>query len=383
MIVGTGAAGYAVAEGLHTGGFDGAVTLIGEETDDPYDRPPLSKEILSGAWDQPRAALIAAKRVAAMNPTLVTGVRADGLDVADHSVRLNDGRTLAYDAVVVATGIIPRRIAHPASPNIRVLRTMQDSLGLRALLLGRGLRLLVIGAGFLGLEVAATAHKLGAEIIVVEPVAGPPLASRVGTVAAERLLATHEANGVQIRTGVGVADLAIEADGSVAATLSDGAVVHADVVLVAVGSVPATDWLADSGLTIDNGVVCDEFCSAGEGVWAAGDVASWLHVGYGRRMRLEHRTNAQEQGYAVARNILGAGEPFVPIPYFWTDHYDVRIQLSGLIPDNPEIAIVDGSATDEKFVQTFSTRGRLQAVLAWNSPRGMAEYRKQLIAAPA
>ena len=382
VIVGTGAAGYAVAEGLQSSGFTGGVTLLGEETEEPYDRPPLSKEILSGAWELPRAALIAAKRVAPMNPTIVTGVRAASVDVAGHRLELSDGRSIAYDALVVATGVTPRRLVHPDLPNIHVLRELRHSLALRSQLMEGNKRLLVVGAGFLGLEVAATSRKFDTDVTVVEPIPGPPLASRVGTEAATKLLHTHEANGVRIHTGIGVSDIASSDGQAVTATLSDGTTVDADVVLIAVGSVPTTDWLEGSGLPVQNGLMCDQFCSAGSDVWGAGDVASWEHVGYQRRLRLEHRTNAQEQGHAVAHNIVGPPEPFVPIPYFWTDHYDVRIQLSGVIPEGADTAIVEGDPSEDKFVQTFSEGGRVMAVLAWKAPRLMAEYRKQLMAEP-
>jgi 3-phenylpropionate/trans-cinnamate dioxygenase ferredoxin reductase subunit len=378
VIVGGGAAGYAVAEGLHQNEFSGQLTIVGEETDEPYDRPPLSKQILSGEWEVPRAELIAARRAAPLNPTVLTGVRATSLDVASHTVALSDGRTLGYDALVVATGITPRRIPHPDVPNIRVLRTLQDSLALRALIADKSPRLLVVGAGFLGLEVGATSRALGAEVTIVEPVPGPPLASRVGDLAAERLLATHEAHGVRIHTGVGVESLVAE-DGTVEVTRSDGEVHTADVVLIAVGSTPTTEWLKGSGLTIENGLVCDEFCHAASDVWGAGDVASWLHVGYGQRLRLEHRTNAQEQGIAVAKNILGANEPFSPIPYFWTDQYDVRIQLAGVIPPGAEGELVEGSVAEDKWVQTYANAaGEVAGVLAWKAPRLLAQHRQSL-----
>ncbi|MEY2474632.1 MAG: hypothetical protein QOK28_3961 [Actinomycetota bacterium] len=377
VIVGAGAAGYAVAEGLHQNGFDGTLTIVGEETDAPYDRPPLSKEILSGAWEVPRAELITHRRIAPMNPQLLTGVRATGLDVDGHRVALDDGRTLDYDAVVIATGITPRQLPHPDAPNVRVLRTLQDSLALRALIAEGSPRLVVVGAGFLGLEVSATARKLGADVTVVEPIPGPPLASRIGDVAGRRLLALHEANGVRIHTGVGV-DTITESG----VVRSDGASHEADVILIAVGSTPTTAWLEGSGLTIDNGVVCDEYCAAAPGVWAAGDVASWFHQGYAQRMRLEHRTNAQESGHAVAKNVLGMAEPFVPVPYFWTDHYDVRVQLAGVIPRDATVDIVEGEAGADKFVQTYSVHGEVAGVLAWNAPRLLAQHRRDLVPIP-
>lgn len=379
VIVGTGAAGWAVAEGLTVGKFDGEVILIGEETEDPYDRPPLSKEILSGTWEPPRAALIAAKRSAPLNPTVHTGVAATSVDAAARTVSLSDGASLSYDHLVVATGITPRRIPAPDLPNVHVLRTMQHSLALHRQLLTGNPRLLVVGAGFLGLEVAATARKLGATVTMVEPIPGPPLANKIGAVAAQRLLANHQRNGVTIHTGVGVAEL--NTDGSIVrATLADGVDVDADVVLIAVGSAPTTGFLDGSGLTVENGLVCDEFCHAGHNVWGAGDVASWHHVGYEQRMRLEHRTNAQEQGHHVAKNILGANAPFTPIPYFWTDQYDFRIQLAGVIPLGVDGEIVEGAPDDDFFVQTYTVGGDLVGALVWNAPRKLAEYRQNLVA---
>jgi NADPH-dependent 2,4-dienoyl-CoA reductase/sulfur reductase-like enzyme len=362
-----------VAEGLHQNGFTGRLTLVGDETDAPYDRPPLSKEILSGAWEVPRAELITHRRIAPMNPEILAGVAATALDVEGHRVTLADGRVLDYDALVIATGITPRSLPHPDAPNIRVLRTLPDSLALRALIAEKSPRLVVVGAGFLGLEVAATARRLGADVTVVEPIPGPPLASRIGTVAAERLAALHESHGVRIHTGVGVETIT-----ETGVVRSDGVAHDADVILIAVGSTPATQGVEGSGLTIENGVVCDEYCAAAPGVWAAGDVASWFHRGYAQRMRLEHRTNAQESGHAVAKNIMGALEPFEPVPYFWTDHSDVRVQLAGVIPRDATVALVEGDASGDKFVQTYSVHDAVTGVLAWNSPRQLAQYRRDL-----
>ncbi|HVV37834.1 MAG TPA: FAD-dependent oxidoreductase [Acidimicrobiales bacterium] len=374
VIVGAGAAGYAVAEGLHQNGWAGALTIVGAETETPYDRPPLSKEILSGAWEVPRAELIAHRRIAPMNPEIRSGIAAESLDAANHSVLLTDGSRLEYDALVVATGITPRQLPHPDAPTIHVLRTLSDSLGLRAAITAREhTRLVVVGAGFLGLEVAATARGLGAEVDVVEPVPGPPLASRIGDAAANKLLALHESRGVRIHTGIGVET--IEASHVIRA---DGVTHDADVILIAVGSTPTTEWLNGSGLEIGNGLICDEYCHAGHDVWGAGDVASWMHVGYGQRMRLEHRTNAQEQGHAVAKNILGANEPFTPVPYFWTDQYDARVQLAGVMPPGADVSVVEGDVESDQFVQAYSVAGNVAGVLAWKAPRLLAQYRRDL-----
>lgn len=372
VIVGTGAAGYAVAEGLHVKGFTGKVTLVGEETGDPYDRPPLTKEVLSGKWEPARAELLAAKRVAPLNPTLITGVGVAAVDIEAQRVTLTDGRELSYDALVIATGVYPRNLPHPDGANVHVIRTMTHSLALRSQLRD-GARLVVVGGGFLGLEAAATARGLGAEVNVVEPIPGPPLASKIGDVAASKLLTLHTEHGVRVQTGVGVD--AIETD---RVRLSDGSMLEADVVLVSIGAAPTVGFLEGSGLPLDNGLVCDEFCSAGHNVWGAGDVASWLHVGYGRRLRLEHRTNAQEQGQHVAANILGAHEPFTPVPYFWTDQYDARVQVRGLIPADATAELVEGDPDTDTFVQTFAADGSMIGVLGWNAARLSMQYARQL-----
>jgi NADPH-dependent 2,4-dienoyl-CoA reductase/sulfur reductase-like enzyme len=374
VIVGSGAAGYAVAEGLHVKGFTGSVTLVGQETGDPYDRPPLTKEILSGKWDPERAELLAAKRVRPLDPTIITGVAAASVDVEAQRVHLADGRELPYDALVVATGVYPRTLPFPDGANVHVIRTMEHSLALKAQL-REGVRLIVVGGGFLGLEAAATARGLGADVHVVEPIPGPPLANKIGTVAAAKLLAMHTDHGVTIQTGIGVDG--IEADG---VKLSDGSRLDGDVMLISIGAAPMVSWLEGSGLPLDNGLVCDEYCYAGNNVWGAGDVASWVHVGYGRRLRLEHRTNAQEQGQHVAANILGAHEPFTPIPYFWTDQFESRVQVRGLIPPEAEGEIVEGDPDGDSFVQTFSVQGRPIGVLGWNAARLAMQHARQLSA---
>lgn len=379
VIVGTGAAGYAVAEGLQLEKFDGAVTLVGAESGDPYDRPPLTKEILAGKWEPERAALLAAKRVAPLHPTVKSGVAAQAVDLAARTLALANGETLPYDALVVATGVYPRTLPHPRGANVHVIRTMEHSLALRAQL-REGTRLVVVGGGFLGLEAAATARRLGAEVWVVEPIPGPPLAARIGDAAAAKLLGLHVDNGVRVQTGVGVEEIGATAEGATTVTLADGSRLDADVVLISIGAAPMVEWLQGSGLELDNGLVCDEYCSAGNGVWGAGDVASWLHLGYQRRIRLEHRTNAQEQGQHVAANILGANQPFKPVPYFWTDQYDARIQVGGIIPPESTPEIVEGSPDEASFVQTFSLDGKMVGVLGWNAARAAMTYRRQLSA---
>jgi 3-phenylpropionate/trans-cinnamate dioxygenase ferredoxin reductase subunit len=282
---------------------------------------------------------------------------------------------------------------------VHVLRTLAHAQSLRASLLSTGpgtrdQRLVIVGGGFLGLEVAASARNLGAQVTVVEPVPGDPLASRIGPVAAAKLVELHRAQGVRVLTGVGVTTLTGDTDAPSPYVesggepdrrqpvrevhLTDGTVLPADVVLVAIGSDPCVEWLESSGLLVDDGVVCDEYCAAGPNIWAAGDVARWLHRGLDRHVRLEHRTNATEQGRHVAQNILGAKLPFEPVPFFWTDHFATKIQLAGTLAPSAEATIVEGDIASDAFVQTFSVGGVLRGVLCWNSPRRMTAYRNLL-----
>jgi len=380
VVVGAGAAGLHTAEALRVAGFAGRLTIVGEEADVACDRPPLSKQVLAGEWTPDRAELFSTSRLEQLNADWRLGVRAARLDLAGRTVELASGEHLSYGALVVATGMFARTLPHqPPLRHLHTLRTLQDALTLRTSLLRsrEARRLVVIGAGFLGLEVAATARNLGCDVTVVEPQPGPPLASRLGSLAASRILAAHEDRDVRIITGQGVGR--IVGDGDVQAVeLTSGACLRADTVLMAIGAVPAISWLQGSGLDLSNGVVCDEFCHAGSGVWAVGDVASWPHPVLGARVRLEHRMNASEQARVVAANIMGAAVPFAPIPFFWTDHYDDKVQVLGWFAPEGEAEVVESSADGRSFVQTFSADGDLVGALLWNAPRRLATLRARL-----
>lgn len=376
LIVGASAAGLFTTESLQRHGFGGEVTIVGDEG--PYDRPPLSKQVLKGDWEPERATLMPPARLAAINANIVTNKRAVALDRSRREVRFADGDAFGYDTLVIATGAQPRRLPGPDIPGLHVLRTIEDALALRQAIRESG-RLTVIGAGFIGLEVAATARAFGAQVTVVEPVA-QPLESRIGVHAARKLLDRHRIGGVTIRTGIGVSEVASGSDGWPALMLSDQAVLEGAPVCVGIGCTPGVAWLDGSGLELDNGVVCDEYCQAAPGIWAAGDVARWYHRGLGRHLRIEHRTNAQEQGDAVARNILGASAPFTPVPFFWTDQFDIKLQCAGLIPDDPADVgeIVEGNPECDSFVRAFHRDGVLVGVLGWNAARSMPGYRREL-----
>ncbi|MFC1402809.1 MULTISPECIES: NAD(P)/FAD-dependent oxidoreductase [Streptacidiphilus] len=364
LVVGASAAGLAAAETLRREGFDGELTLVGDEPHAFYDRPPLSKQILASQWEPGKLALRPPADLEALGLDLRLGVAAAGLDPAGRTVRLADGSELRYDGLIVATGVRPRRLPGEGA---HALRTLGDALVLRDRL-GRGRRLAVVGAGFLGSEAAAVARGLGAEVVLVEP-APVPLAHAVGTEVGRVLTQAHLDHGVDLRTGVAV----VEAGGG-GVRLADGELIDADEVLVAVGSVPNTEWLAGSGLTLADGLVCDEYCAAAPGVYGAGDVARWHNPLFDVPMRIEHRTNAAEMGMAAARNLLRpdaeaeARRPFAPVPYFWSDQYDMKIQAYGYLRGHDEIAVVDGDLSGRRFVAAYRTGDHLAGALAVGMP---------------
>jgi len=378
VIVGGGAASVAAAETLRQSGYAGPLTMLCGEPELPYDRPPLSKQVLTGAWDTERTRLREASHYADLGVRLVHG-QADALDTIGRTVRLADGYTLPFDGLIIATGVRPRRLpAGHELDGVHVLRGHPDVTALRAAF-AAGRRVVIVGAGFLGMEVAAAARGLGLDVTVVDPLA-QPMIRQVGPLIGAAVARLHREHGVDVRTDTGVSAL-LGDDGMVTgAALTDGSTVEADCVLVAIGAVPATEWLATSGLALGDGVECDEYCRAAPGIYAAGDVASWVNPRYQRRMRVEHRMNATEQGAAAALNLLkGDVAPFAPLPYFWTDQYNVKIQVHGRLPDGCEAAIEEGSVDDGKFVALYRAEGLLTAVLGWNAPARVPAYRKLLI----
>ncbi|MCF1595200.1 NAD(P)/FAD-dependent oxidoreductase [Streptomyces muensis] len=358
VIVGASAAGLTAAETLRRSGHTGTITLIGDEPAAPYDRPPLSKEILNGAWGPDRLPLRTEADLDALGLDTRYGRTAASLDRVARTVLLSDGTEVPYDGLIVATGVRPRRL--PGAP-AHTLRTLDDALALKGRL-GPGRSLAVVGAGFLGAEAAAVAADLGTRVTLLEP-ASVPLAHAIGEDIGRVLAQAHLDHGVALRTGTGVTEVV-----SGGVRLDDGSVAEADTVLVAIGSRPNTEWLTGSGLTLDDGLVCDEFCAAAPGVYGAGDVARWHNPLFGTSMRVEHRTNAAEQGMAAARNLLGARQPFAPVPYFWSDQYDMKIRAYGYLRGHDEVRVVEGSLTDRKFLAVYRTGERLSGVLAIGMP---------------
>ena len=378
LVVGASASGLSTVEALRRKGYVGNITVIGEELHAPYDRPPLSKQVLSGAWAPDRAALRTQEILASWNTGFVHGDSAIALDLLTRTVRAESGRELQADAIVIATGVRPRTLAgQPRLNGVHVLRTLDDALGLRTDLLDCS-RLVVVGEGVLGSEIAATARAMGVEVTITGPQAAP-MALQVGPLVSGLLAELHSERGVRLRLGTGVVGLTGE-DGRVAGVqLGTGEDLPADVVVVAIGAAPATDWLADSGPRLDNGVVCDSRCRAAEGIYAVGDVARWYHEQLGGLMRLENRTNATEQAAAVAGVILGEDRPYVPVPYFWTDQFDAKIQVYGALPADAHVEIVDGDISARRFVALYRADGVVTGVLGWNMSKQARQRRQEIV----
>ncbi|MFJ4714518.1 NAD(P)/FAD-dependent oxidoreductase [Streptomyces sp. NPDC088785] len=386
VVVGASAAGLSAAETLRREGFTGPLTLVGREPHPPYDRPPLSKQVLSGAWTAERTALRPRDALDALDLDLRLGTTASALSVSRRTVTVADGTEIPFDGLIVATGVGARRLPLPsasalATTGVHTLRTLDDAVALRERL-GAGRRLVVVGAGFLGTEVASSARALGAAVTLVEP-APVPLARAVGHQVGAYVADLHRGHGVDLRTGTGISGITTRHGRLSGVDLSDGTTVPADDLLVAIGSEPHTSWLDGSGLRVSDGVVCDVYCAAAPGVYAAGDVARWHHPLFGTSMRVEHRTNAAEQAVAAARNLLrpGAARPFAPIPYFWSDQYDVRIQAYGCLRGHDAVRVVDGDMAAGRFLVAYRTGGRLTGALSVGMPPASLRRLRGAIAA--
>ncbi|MBV1935616.1 FAD-dependent oxidoreductase [Streptomyces sp. BV286] len=382
-MVGASAAGLAAAEGLRRGGYDSSITLVGGEPHLPYDRPPLSKQLLSSVWERERLQLRAPETYAELGIELRLGVRAKALDMAARRVRLADGEELAYTELVVGTGARARMLPGVEQlAGVHTLRTVEDALALRSALATRP-HLVIVGGGFVGAEAAAVARGLGCEVTLVTD-QHVPLADAVGTEVGSMLAEVHRERGVRMVTGSFVEEVIAKDGAAVGVRLADGRILDAQAVLVGIGAHPETGWLTGSGLSLHNGVDCDSMLRAGDGVWAAGDVASWPDPASGERLRIEHRTNATEQGMAVARNILAgpSATTFRTVPYVWSDQYDLKVQIYGRTRGADAVHLVHGSLKQRSFTVLYVRDGHVTAALGVGMIRPLRALRP-LVAARA
>jgi NADPH-dependent 2,4-dienoyl-CoA reductase/sulfur reductase-like enzyme len=390
VIVGASLAGLRAAETLRAEGFAGALTLIGDEPYEPYDRPPLSKAVLLG-MASPRHTELPRRRE--IDAKWRLGVAATGLDLSAKRVRLADGDEVEYDRLLIATGVRARPWPNEAEgrlDGVFLLRTRDDAVALHRRLTSGARRVFVIGAGFAGCEVAAACREMGLEVSVAER-AGAPLVGALGGVIGAVATDLMRENGVDLRTRVTVTALEGDTVGRVRAVhLSDESVVEADVVVVSLGSLRNTEWLAGSGLGAGpRGIACDAGCRAfdfrgivTDDVFVAGDVARSPHALFGYQfLSLEHWGNAVAQAETAAHNMVCQGadrRPHLWMPAFWSSQFGVNIKSVGVPPMGEQLMITQGSLAERRFVGVYGHRGRIVAAVSFDDTRWLEFYQRQI-----
>lgn len=383
VVVGGSLSGLRAAQSLRREDVRAEIVVVDADVDVPYDRPPLSKAYLVGD-DPAQAVRPPLAGVDDLGLTWRRGRRAVALDVEARRVTLDDGEALEGDAVLLACGAVPRLLPGTDEvAGVHVLRTLADARALRADLDGPARRVVVIGAGFIGAEVAASARSRGHDVTVVEALE-LPLARVLPRPLAERCAALHTEAGVVLRLGVGVDHVQVGSDERVTGiAIADGSTIDADVVVVGIGVVPATAWLESSGLTLEDGVVCDEALRAAPGIVAAGDVARWPSRRAGGLVRIEHWENAVEMGIHAARTLVAdargePGEPYDPVPWFWSDQYGRKIQLAGRCGPDDVVQVVSEDPERGRVVAIIGRGGQLVGVFGVNRPADVNRWRERI-----
>lgn len=374
VIVGASAAGVSAAMALRDQGYAGRLTLVDAQPHLPYERPPLSKKVLTLPDEEP-SWLYPAQEYSHKAIDLRLGLRAQRLQ--EGAVHLDSGEALPFDRLLIATGVTARQWpGQMQMQGTHVLRSWDDALRLRHHL-RQAQRVVVIGAGVLGCELAASARSLGLHVTLIDP-QPVPMQRQLGPVLGGLLADLHRAQGVDLLCATGVQRLLAQDGRFAGVQTGDGRTLAADLLVVAIGAAPSTDWLQDSGLDLREGVVCDAYCRAADGIYAAGDVARWTCVHSGKLRRVEHRMHAAEQGAHAAANMLGAQQVFDPTPFFWTDQYQVKIQGYGFVEEGDEPVVAAGELQSGRFVMAFVGQDRINALVGWNAARDLRLLRNRI-----
>jgi 3-phenylpropionate/trans-cinnamate dioxygenase ferredoxin reductase subunit len=372
VVVGASLAGLRTVEALRRHGNDARITLIGDEEELPYDRPPLSKDLLLGKTDATGVRLTTEEHLADLAVDVRLGTKAVSLEPGERRLRLTDG-ALSYDDVVIATGSSPRRLEGTDVPGVHVLRTLQDASAIRQAL-EAGPRVAVIGGGFIGAEVASAARMLDLDVTIIDPL--PVLMWRaLGDILGGRMAAYHRDAGVRLRLGRRVAGL-IGRHTVEGVRLADGTTVAADLVVVAIGTTPNTEWLTGSGLRISDGIDCDGYLRAGPAAYAVGDVARWYHPLYMESVKAEHWTYAIEHADSVAATLSGRPEICAAVPYVWSDQHGAKLQIAGRVLPGDEVRFLMNEP--RRFVAITGSNGVMRAAVAMNAPGAFVRLQAKL-----
>lgn len=382
VIVGASIGGVRTAQALRAADYRGRIVLISDESVIPYDKPPLSKAFLAGTASDADIALLSREEAEKLDIEVRLRSRAAHLHLSRDEVEVESGERLHFDHLVIATGARARPSPWGQPDGLHVLRTFEDSQRLRADLT-RGGRLVVVGGGFIGAEIAATARSLGLDVKIVDP-SPVPMERVLGEQIGERFIRLHESNSVTTLFGIGVEGVTGQR-GQFRVALTNGEILDADYVVVGIGAVPNDEWLATSGLHIDNGVVCDKHLCAPDApnVFALGDVCRWQNPRRDRLTRVEHWTNAIEQAAIVAHNITQptALMECAPVEYVWSDQYDWKIRVAGEagIAENRHVEVIGEDARADRFAGLYSPDGQaFSGMVVVNWPRALVAGRKAL-----
>jgi NADPH-dependent 2,4-dienoyl-CoA reductase/sulfur reductase-like enzyme len=380
VVVGASLAGHASARALRRSGFDGELLVVGDEVHRPYDRPPLSKDFLTGRVTE--ADLVLETDDENLSAEWILGTRAVAVDPGTTSVTLADDRVLRADAVIVATGSSARRLTTDLR-GVHTVRTLDDAVALREELVP-GARLCVVGAGFIGAEIASTAASMGLDVTVVEASAAP-LELPLGPLA-HAVAGLHQRHGVALRTGTPVSRL-LGDDRVTGIELADGTVVPADLVVVGIGASPATAWLEGSGLDTSLGLLCDSRgATSAPGIFGVGDCSAWFDVARGHHHRVEHWTDSRDRARVMVESMLHGHDPAMhaelAAPYFWSDQYGVRLQFAGRRRGDETVTFETGTPEGADVLAVYWRDGQPVAVLGMNQPKLFNRWKRALASTP-